>query len=340
MNLTDENLPRQGAGVISTDLTRGELKAALNQYLRMLKDAGIATLPKGMGHFSAAFAAVENLAAEVVVERKSQTDLLSLPADTTNVAKEAGMTYLTKAELDNSAADKTAPSPRSSASNSSRQKSLIGSESNAQASADQTSYAPSLSTKRRQEELQIVESVVKGCTKCAELSRCRNRVVFGVGNIAPRLVFLGEAPGADEDRQGEPFVGAAGQLLNKIIEACKLSRSEVYILNTIKCHPPGNRNPTPDELENCWEYTQRQLEILRPEFICCLGLIATKQLLKTSQPLGQMRQKCHRYRDSRVVVTYHPAYLLRTESAKKYVWEDMKMLMGEMGILPDQSFRS
>jgi DNA polymerase len=146
------------------------------------------------------------------------------------------------------------------------------------------------------------------------------------------LVFLGEAPGADEDRQGEPFVGAAGQLLNKIIAACKMSRSDVYILNTIKCRPPGNRNPNAEELANCWSYTERQLEILRPEFICCLGLIATKQLLKIDQPLGRLRQRFHQYRDSRVLVTYHPAYLLRTESAKKHVWEDMKLLMQEMDV--------
>lgn len=181
-------------------------------------------------------------------------------------------------------------------------------------------------------ELTIWEQKVAACKKCHELVPCRTKTVFGAGNPAPRLVFLGEAPGADEDRQGIPFVGAAGQLLDRILKASGIKREEVYILNTIKCRPPGNRNPSAEELDNCWEYTRQQLEILNPDFICCLGLVASKRLLNTDQPLGKLRQRFHDYGGKKVIVTYHPSYLLRTESAKKHVWADMKMLLKEMGM--------
>ena len=193
-------------------------------------------------------------------------------------------------------------------------------------------YGASLGLDERQAELTVLNDAVKACTQCEELCANRTQTVFGVGNVAPRLAFLGEGPGADEDRLGEPFVGAAGQLLNKIIGAMKLSREEVYILNTVKCRPPGNRNPSETELSNCFGYAVRQLEILQPEFIVCLGSVAARTLLKTQKSIGRMRGQFYDYRDSRVVVTYHPAYLLRTPSAKVQVWEDMKMVMAEMGI--------
>jgi DNA polymerase len=154
----------------------------------------------------------------------------------------------------------------------------------------------------------------------------------GVGNPSARLCFFGEAPGADEDQQGEPFVGRAGQLLNNIIAACKLTREEVYIFNVVKCRPPGNRNPEPDETANCRGYFERKLEIIRPEFICCLGAVAAKALLMTEAPIGKLRGKFHKYRDSTVICTYHPAYLLRNPAAKRDVWDDMKMLMARMGV--------
>jgi DNA polymerase len=143
---------------------------------------------------------------------------------------------------------------------------------------------------------------------------------------------LGEAPGQEEDAQGEPFVGAAGQLLDKIITACKLTREEVFILNTIKCRPPMNRTPSDIEVQNCWQFAHRQLEIIQPEFICCLGSVAAKSLLQTGKSISQLRGVFHQYRGSRVMVTYHPAYLLRTPSAKRHVWDDMKMLMRELGV--------
>ena len=180
--------------------------------------------------------------------------------------------------------------------------------------------------------LPVLQQEVAGCTRCDELAGTRTQTVFGVGNPNARLCFLGEAPGADEDRLGEPFVGRAGQLLTKIIEACRMKREDVYILNMIKCRPPGNRNPLPDELSNCRGYLERQLDLIRPEFICCLGAVAAQNLLGTTVSIGKLRGKVHNCRGAKVVCTYHPAYLLRNPGAKKDTWEDMKLLMREMGV--------
>lgn len=180
--------------------------------------------------------------------------------------------------------------------------------------------------------LAAIAKKVAGCTRCDELARTRTQTVFGVGNPHSRLVFLGEAPGADEDRQGEPFVGAAGKLLTKIIEACTLRREDVYILNILKCRPPGNRNPQPLEAANCREYLDGQLAIIQPEYICCLGSVAAQNLLDTTESIGRLRGRFHDYQGIKVLCTYHPAYLLRNPSAKRQVWEDMQLLMAEMGI--------
>jgi DNA polymerase len=182
------------------------------------------------------------------------------------------------------------------------------------------------------EALDEVASVVAQCTRCAELARTRTQTVFGAGNPSARLVFCGEAPGADEDRQGVPFVGAAGQLLNKILAACTLRREDVYILNILRCRPPGNRTPAPDEAANCREYLDAQLSIIQPEFICCLGACAAQNLLDTTQALGKLRGRFHDYRGMKVLCTYHPAYLLRNPAAKRPTWDDMQMLMAAMGI--------
>ncbi|HEY5312209.1 MAG TPA: uracil-DNA glycosylase [Pirellulales bacterium] len=184
----------------------------------------------------------------------------------------------------------------------------------------------------RQVQLDVLREQVAGCTRCEELARTRTQTVFGVGNPQARLCFFGEAPGADEDRQGEPFVGRAGQLLNRIIEACGLKREEVYILNAIKCRPPENRTPLPQEVANCRGYLEGQLEIIRPEFICCLGAVAAQMLLETDTTIGRLRGKFHERRGSQVICTYHPAYLLRNPAAKKDVWEDMKLLLAKMGL--------
>lgn len=186
----------------------------------------------------------------------------------------------------------------------------------------------------RASALAVIQREVAKCTRCPELVANRTQTVFGVGNVKPRLVFFGEAPGADEDRQGEPFVGAAGKLLNDIIKAMGFAREDVYILNVLKCRPPSNRAPEPAEVENCRDFHERQLEILQPEFICCLGLHAAKALLRTPLSVGKLRGQLHEWRGSKVLVTYHPAYLLRNPPAKKDVWEDMKYLLSEMGLKP------
>ena len=188
--------------------------------------------------------------------------------------------------------------------------------------------------------LALLREQVATCTRCAELAAGRTRTVFGSGPADARLCFFGEAPGADEDASGEPFVGRAGQLLTKIIEACSLRREDVYIMNVLKCRPPGNRQPLPDEVANCRPFFEAQLAAIGPEFICCLGSTAARALLQTGEPIGKLRRRWfeHVIRrpagdvTARVLCTYHPSYLLRNPVAKRDVWEDMKMLMREMGI--------
>jgi uracil-DNA glycosylase family 4 len=179
--------------------------------------------------------------------------------------------------------------------------------------------------------LDALNEQVKPCTKCSELVRNRTQTVFGVGSPMAELCFVGEAPGADEDVQGEPFVGAAGQLLNKIIAACGMKREDVYICNILKCRPPGNRTPLPDEQANCRPFLERQIEIVRPKFLCALGAVAAQGLTGTTSSIGKLRGRLHNYRGIPVLCTYHPAYLLRNPAAKRDVWEDMKFLMAKMG---------
>lgn len=180
--------------------------------------------------------------------------------------------------------------------------------------------------------LAILRQEVVDCTRCVELAGTRMQTVFGAGPADARLCFFGEAPGADEDASGEPFVGRAGQLLTKIIEACTLKREDVYILNVLKCRPPGNRVPLPDEVANCRSFFERQLAAIAPEFICCLGATAAQALLQTTEPIGALRRRWFTFGAARVLCTYHPSYLLRTPAAKRDVWEDMQMLMREMGL--------
>ncbi|NOY40279.1 MAG: uracil-DNA glycosylase [Planctomycetes bacterium] len=180
--------------------------------------------------------------------------------------------------------------------------------------------------------LEVLCDEVAQCQLCPELASTRTQTVFGVGNSKARLCFLGEAPGGDEDRLGEPFVGKAGQLLNRILAACQLAREDVYILNVLKCRPPGNRNPTPEESQHCRRFLDRQLQLIQPEFICCLGAVAAQNLLDTTTSIGRLRGRFHEYQGIQVLCTYHPAYLLRNPSAKKDTWEDMKLLMQKMGI--------
>lgn len=176
-------------------------------------------------------------------------------------------------------------------------------------------------------ELAALAETVSQCTKCA-LCENRTQTVFGDGHPRAKLVFVGEAPGVEEDRQGIPFVGRAGKLLTDIIEkGIKIPRSEVYICNVLKCQPPNNRDPRPDEVKLCEPYLVRQLELIQPKVICALGAHAARTLLKTNEPIGKLRGKWHFYHGIPLRATYHTAYLLRNPADKKKVWEDIKQVI-------------
>ena len=198
-----------------------------------------------------------------------------------------------------------------------------------------TTHDSSLTTPASQNDprkaLTLLAQEVSACCKCAELVSTRKQTVFGDGGPGVDLCFVGEAPGADEDAQGLPFVGAAGQLLNKIIVACGMKREEVYICNILKCRPPGNRTPLANEAANCREYLDKQLELVQPRFICALGACAAQNLLGTTQSIGRLRGSLQHYKGIPVWCTYHPAYLLRSPEKKRDVWEDMKKLLALMG---------
>jgi DNA polymerase len=164
---------------------------------------------------------------------------------------------------------------------------------------------------------------VKDCTACGLRAGC-TQTVFGVGDREARWLVIGEAPGADEDRQGEPFVGRAGQLLNSMLTAIGLKREQVYIANVLKCRPPGNRDPKPEEAETCRPYLERQIALIKPGIILALGRIAAQNLLNTETPIGKLRGGVHRLGDIPVVVTYHPAYLLRSPGEKRKAWVDLQ----------------
>ena len=179
---------------------------------------------------------------------------------------------------------------------------------------------------RSPETLEAIRIDLGECRRC-RLSESRKNIVFGAGDPHARLVFVGEGPGYDEDQKGEPFIGAAGRLLTKIIEAIKYTREQVYICNIIKCRPPGNRNPLPDEIEVCLPFLKRQLATIKPDVICALGAFAAQALLETTTPISKLKGRFHDYNGTRVLPTYHPAYLLRNPGKKRDVWEDMKKLM-------------
>ena len=191
---------------------------------------------------------------------------------------------------------------------------------------------PPQSRPERIAALETLSCQVAQCTLCPILAKTRTQTVFGVGNPEARVAFFGEAPGADEDRQGEPFVGRAGQLLTKIIEACGFKRDDVYILNVLRCRPPENRNPAEEEVENCRRWFESTLGVIRPEYIVCVGTVPTKALFPDALAIGKMRGKFYEWRGSKVLCTYHPSYLLRNPDAKKFVWDDMKLLLADMGL--------
>ena len=174
--------------------------------------------------------------------------------------------------------------------------------------------------------LEDIRKDLGDCQRCS-LHQVRNNLVFGEGDPNGNLVFVGEAPGADEDIQGRPFVGRAGQLLTKIVAAMGLTRKEVYICNILKCRPPGNRNPKPAEIRACEPFLIKQLQVIKPEVICTLGTFAAHTLLNTDVPISLLRGEFHSYQGIKLMPTFHPAYLLRNPGAKKLVWEDIQMIM-------------
>lgn len=181
------------------------------------------------------------------------------------------------------------------------------------------------------EDLARIKRDLGDCQRCA-LAAGRSHIVFGEGNPNADLVFVGEGPGFEEDKSGRPFVGAAGQLLDKIIRAMKLTREQVYICNIVKCRPPGNRDPQPDEIGACRPFLERQLDVIAPQVVCTLGSFASKTLLDTTQPISKLRGRFHSYGAVKVMPTFHPAYLLRNPEQKRAVWEDMKKIMALLGI--------
>ncbi len=187
-------------------------------------------------------------------------------------------------------------------------------------------------SRHKQEALCSLAAVVAKCRRCNELATTRKQTVFGVGDPNARIMFIGEAPGADEDSQGEPFVGEAGQLLNKIVAACHLRREDIYICNILCCRPPGNRNPLPQEASNCREYLDAQIQIVQPEYIICWGAVAAQNLLNETRAVGKLRRQFFTHNGAKVMCTYHPSYLLRNPSAKKEVWEDLKFFMLDLGV--------
>jgi DNA polymerase len=290
---------------------RNNLRGIVLDRLESLHQAGVLQLPR----FRCVAPIIEDTVTPPHELKQSQSTL----------QRESGISEVTSAELETrppvtkAEKEQTEPMPKKSSWQPTAPTSLF------EAPAIKTASATGLT-------LEVLQQQVAACTRCNELATTRTQTVFGVGNPKARLCFLGEAPGADEDKTGIPFVGRGGQLLTKIIEACKLTREDVYILNMIKCRPPGNRNPLPHELGNCRGYLESQLDPIQPEFICCLGAVASQNLLGTTVAIGKLRGKLHAFRGAKVVCTYHPAFLLRSPSFKKETWEDMKLLFREMGV--------
>ena len=183
-----------------------------------------------------------------------------------------------------------------------------------------------------QPALRLIREDIGDCTRCRLHKQGRKQIVFGVGNPEAELMFIGEAPGADEDEQGEPFVGRAGQLLNNMIKAMGLRREDIYIANIIKCRPPGNRTPERDECETCSPFLMRQIAAIKPKVLVALGAVAARTLLAINAPMSELRGHWYDFRGTKLAVTYHPAFLLRDPRQKKETWKDLQMVMKELGL--------
>jgi len=329
------------------EMDRDQLKFALVQVLENYRRCGVTRLEREPADALAA-AVVDRLRAVAtpppvaVVRTLHQT---GTPAPERSGARPASASAGAVSPAYSSPAYSSA-GPPSEVSQSSISQSSAPTPTEPLVAADASTVAHRLSTGGATWELPVLalddrhvrftelRQQVAACRQCGDIVSYRQQTVFGSGPLSPTVCFMGEAPGADEDRTGEPFVGKAGQLLSKIIAAMKLQREEVYILNALKCRPPQNRTPVPDEITHCRNFVATQLNVLQPKYIVCLGSVAVQSLLQSTLPIGRLRGRFHDYRGAQVVVTYHPSYLLRNESAKRLVWEDMQMLMREMGLLP------
>lgn len=195
------------------------------------------------------------------------------------------------------------------------------------------SALPVIQDKDKPAALKTIREDIGDCTRC-RLHKGRKNIVFGVGNVNADIMFVGEGPGADEDEQGEPFVGRAGQLLNNMISAMGLKRQDVYIANVVKCRPPGNRTPEKDESDVCGPFLLRQIEVIRPKVIVALGAVAAKYLLAINDSMANLRGHWYEFKGSKLAATYHPAYLLRDPRQKKEAWKDLQMVMKYLGLKP------
>ena len=201
----------------------------------------------------------------------------------------------------------------------------------AKATPTQTALPPVIGDKPT--ALKLIREDIGDCTRC-RLHKGRTNLVFGVGNVNADMMFIGEGPGADEDAQGEPFVGRAGQLLNNMISAMGIKREDVYIANVVKCRPPSNRTPEKDECDTCSPFLMRQIDVVKPKVIVALGAVAAKNLLAVSDSMANLRGRWYDFRDSKLAVTYHPAYLLRDPRQKVEAWKDLQMVMKYLGLKP------
>jgi uracil-DNA glycosylase family 4 len=301
-----------------SDVDRWRLIRELRQRLESLQRAGLSSIP----------AAPPNEGVRLPAHAKSPVPRLETTA---RVEAELGPPAVrpesspAPAPAPRAAAPAAPPAPRSASTGLSLSTASLFQEPALEAAPVAAAERPAL--------LKVLAAEVSVCTKCTELAATRTQTVFADGSPTARLMFIGEAPGAHEDRQGVPFVGPAGQLLTDMItKGMGLKRQDVYIANILKCRPPENRDPTLEESSNCIGYLERQIEIVRPEFLCLLGRIATSTLLETTLSMSRLRGKWHRYRGIPTVVTYHPAYLLRYPAFKKESWEDLQMLMNALGL--------
>ncbi|MCX7420491.1 MAG: uracil-DNA glycosylase [Planctomycetia bacterium] len=307
------------------DQTPSELTRALRQELEGWRRAGLSHLPIAPRKRTAA-ATKPPATRSAAVGSPSARPAAAVSSRTATVASSTNVMTKTATPPAVAAAS---PSPKSSTASIAHALPVL-------AAAMVPSPHPAGSVEDREWRLDQLKQRVAQCVRCQELASTRTQTVFGVGSSIARIMFIGEAPGADEDAEGIPFVGKAGQLMDKIIAAAGLKREELYICNILRCRPPGNRKPQPTEAANCREYLDGQIAVINPEYIICWGATAAQNLLATEDAIGRLRGRFFQHGSAKVLCTYHPSYLLRNPSAKKDVWEDIKIFLKEAGLpLPE-----